>query len=143
MTDWRVVDSTTVRLDDRLVDTFPGAGEYAALKIHKEWSVGTGNLLGYKITPARDHDSPQLIIDERRRGTGLLIDLGYASIERLVECDMYDVQYVIRLKENWKPKVERLVRGCRLPRTRSRGLTSTHCSMRKSSSSMARPSTPT
>jgi hypothetical protein len=24
---------------------------------------------------------------------------------------MYDVQYVIRLKENWKPKVERLVRG--------------------------------
>ena len=111
VTDWRVFDSTTVRLDDRLVDTFPGAGEYAALKIHKEWSVGTGNLLGYEITPARDHDSPQLIIDERRRGTGLLIDLGYASIERLVECDMYDVQYVLRLKENWKPKVDRLVRG--------------------------------
>lgn len=111
VTDWRVVDSTTVRLDDRLVDTFPGAGEYAALKIHKEWSVGTGNLLTYEVTPARDHDSPHLIIDERRRGTGLLIDLGYASIERLVECDMYDVQYVIRLKENWKPKVERLIRG--------------------------------
>src|SRR5690606_15518273 len=72
VTDWRDFDSTTVRLDDRLVDTFPGAGEYAALKIHKEWSVGTGNLLGYEITPARDHDSPQLIIDERRRGTGLL-----------------------------------------------------------------------
>jgi putative transposase len=111
VTDWRVFDSTTVRLDDALIDTFPGAGEYAALKIHKEWSVGTGNLVGYEISPAREHDSPHLLIDERRRGTGLLIDLGYASIERLIECEMYDVQYVIRLKENWKPKVERLVRG--------------------------------
>lgn len=111
VTDWRVFDSTTVKLDDKLVDTFPGAGDYAALKIHKEWSVGTGNLLAYKITPARDHDSPHLVIDEHRRGTGLLMDLGYASIERLAECEMYDVQYVIRLKENWKPTVERFVRG--------------------------------
>lgn len=111
VTDWRVFDSTTVRLDDALVDAFPGAGDYAALKIHKEWSVGTGNLLAYKITPAREHDSPHLVVDECRRGTGLLIDLGYASIERLVECEMYDVQYVMRLKENWKPTVERLVRG--------------------------------
>jgi hypothetical protein len=111
VTDWRVFDSTTVRLDDALVDTFPGTGDYAALKIHKEWSVGTGNLVGYKVTPAREHDSPHLVVDEHRRGTGLLMDLGYASIKRLVECDMYDVQYVIRLKENWKPTVERLVRG--------------------------------
>jgi putative transposase len=111
VTDWRVVDSTTVRLDDALVDTFPGAGEYAALKIHKEWSVGTGNLVAYEISPARDHDSPHLIVDERRRGTGLLVDLGYVSIERLMECEMYDVQYVVRLKENWKPTVDRLVRG--------------------------------
>lgn len=29
--DWRVVDSTTVRLDDALIDEFPGAGEYADL----------------------------------------------------------------------------------------------------------------
>lgn len=109
VTDWRVFDSTTIRLDDALVDTFPGAGEYAALKIHKEWSVGTGNLVAYSITPAREHDSPHLIVDERRRGTGLLIDLGYASIERLAECEMYDVRFVMRLKENWKPTVNRLV----------------------------------
>jgi len=66
--DWRVVDSTTIRLDDALIDEFPGAGDYAALKVHKEWSVGTGNLVAYKISPARDHDSPHLAIDERRRG---------------------------------------------------------------------------
>ena len=73
--------------------------------------VGTGNLLDYKITPAREHDSPHLIVDECRRGTGLLMDLGYASIERLAECETYNVQYVMRLKENWKPTVDRLVRG--------------------------------
>jgi hypothetical protein len=115
VTDWRVFDSTTIRLDDALVDTFPGAGEYAALKIHKEWSVGTGNLVGYKITPARDHDSPHLVVDEHRRGTGLLVDLGYASIERLAECDMYDVKFVMRLKDNWKPTVDRLIRGAAFP----------------------------
>lgn len=111
VTDWRVVDSTTVRLDDALIDTFPGAGEYAALKIHKEWSVGNGNLVAYKITPAREHDSPHLVVDEHRRGTGLLVDLGYASIERLAECETYDVRFVMRLKDNWKPTVDRLVRG--------------------------------
>lgn len=115
VTDWRVFDSTTIRLDDALLDTFPGAGEYAALKIHKEWSVGTGNLVGYKISPAREHDSPHLIVDERRRGTGLLVDLGYASIERLEECERYDVKFVMRLKENWKPTVDRLVRGAAFP----------------------------
>lgn len=113
--DWRVVDSTTIRLDDVLVGDFPGAGDYAALKVHKEWSVGTGNLVSYKITAARDHDSPHLLVDETRRGTGLLMDLGYARIDRLAECDVYDVKYVVRLKDNWKPTVNRLVRGSDFP----------------------------
>ena len=113
--DWRVVDSTTIRLDDALVGDFPGTGDYAALKVHKEWSVGTGNLVSYKITPAREHDSPHLVIDQARRGTGLLIDLGYARIDRLAECEAHDVKYVVRLKENWRPTVNRLVRGSDFP----------------------------
>jgi putative transposase len=117
VTDWRVVDSTTVRLHEALVDEFPGAGEYAALKIHKEWSVGNGNLVGYKISPAREHDSPHLVVDEARRDTGLLMDLGYASVERLAECQTHGVSFVIRLKENWKPTVERMVRGSVLRET--------------------------
>jgi hypothetical protein len=115
VSDWRVVDSTTIRLDDALVGDFPSTGDYAALKIHKEWSVGTGNLVAYKITPARDHDSPHLDVNEDRRGTGLLMDLGYACIARLAECNTHNVKYVVRLKENWKPKVNRLVRGSDFP----------------------------
>jgi Transposase DDE domain len=111
VTDWRIVDSTTIKLDKALFAEYPGAGDYAALKIHKEWSVGTGNLVSYQITPARDHDSPALIVNESRRGTGLLVDLGYASIDRISECETFDVRYVLRLKDNWKPRIDRLVRG--------------------------------
>jgi putative transposase len=111
--DWRIFDSTTVKLPNApaLRIEYPGTGEYAAIKIHKEFSVGTGNLVSYQFSPARDHDSPFLVVDESRRGTGLLIDLGYASLDRLGQCDTYDVRYVMRLKENWKPRVDRLVRG--------------------------------
>ena len=111
--DWRIFDSTTVKVPSspELQKEYPGTGEYAAIKIHKEFSVGTGNLVGYQFSPARDHDSPFLVVDESRRGTGLLIDLGYASLARLADCETYDVRYVMRLKDNWKPKVDRLVRG--------------------------------
>jgi putative transposase len=115
VSDWRVVDSTTIRLNDALIGDFPSTGDYAALKVHKEWSVGTGNLVAYKITPAREHDSPHLNVGEERRGTGLLMDLGYACVARLAECERHDVKYVIRLKENWKPTVNRLVRGSEFP----------------------------
>lgn len=111
VSDWRVVDSTTIKLDDKLINEWPGAGDYAALKIHKEWSVGVGNLVQYKLTPARSHDAPQLVIDKTRRGTGLLVDLGYASLKLLTDCEKFDVRYVIRLKEDWKPRIDRIVRG--------------------------------
>jgi hypothetical protein len=65
--DWRVFDSTTVRLDDALVDTFPGSGDYAALKIHKEWSVGTGNLIGYE-TDRHSHAEGLLLLPHEPAG---------------------------------------------------------------------------
>lgn len=77
--DWHIVDSSTVKLDDDLRETFPGTGAYAALKIHKRFSVGVGTTVGYSISPAREHDAPHLVLDESWRGHGLLVDLGYAS----------------------------------------------------------------
>jgi putative transposase len=109
--DWRIVDSTTVRLHDALKAVYPGAGDYAALKLHKTLSVGCGTVIDYHLSPAREHDSPHLKLDESWRGMGLLVDLGYASLERLRECQRFDIRIVIRLKSNWKPKVQRIVRG--------------------------------
>jgi hypothetical protein len=111
VSDWRIVDSTTIKLDDALIAEWAGAGEYAAVKVHKEWSVGHGNLVGYHLSPAREHDGPHLVVDASRRGSGLIVDLGYASLDLLRSCDSHDVRYVIRLKDGWKPRVDRIVRG--------------------------------
>ena len=109
--DWYIVDSTTVRVRDALREEFPGTGEYAAIKVHKVLSVGCGAPVRYHFSPAREHDSRHLTIDESWRGYGLLADLGYASIERLRACDAHGVRVVIRLKDNWKPKVDYIARG--------------------------------
>lgn len=40
--DWYIVDATTVTVRDALRAEFPGAGDYAAIKVHKVLSVGCG-----------------------------------------------------------------------------------------------------
>jgi hypothetical protein len=89
----------------------PGTGDYAAIKVHKTYSVGCSAPVAYHFSPAREHDSRHLDIDESWRGYGLLADPGYASLARLRACIEYDVRFVIRLKENWKPKVHAVARG--------------------------------
>ena len=109
--DFHIVDSSTVKLPQELFAEFPGAGKYAALKVHKRLSVGTGTVVDYHISPAREHDAPHLTLDESWRKLGLLADLGYASLKLLRDCNTYEVVFVIRLKDNWKPRVDRIRRG--------------------------------
>jgi hypothetical protein len=111
VSDWHIVDSTTVFLDKALASLYPGTGDYAALKIHKRFSVGIGTTVGYHISPAREHDNKHLKIDESWTGLGVLLDLGYASFQLIRDCSVHQVSFVIRLKESWKPKVQRIVRG--------------------------------
>jgi hypothetical protein len=109
--DWRIADSTTCKLDAALAEVYPGTGDYAAVKVHKVLSVGCGTTVAYHFSPAREHDSKHLAIDETWRGLGLLADLGYASLARLRDCQRHGVAYVLRLKDNWQPKVHRISRG--------------------------------
>lgn len=109
--DWHIVDSTTVKLPKALIAEYQGAGDYAALKIHKRFSVGVGTTVDYKIAPAHEHDSSHFRVDESWRGLGLLCDLGYASMRLPLDCEQYNVRYVMRLKEDWKPKVMTVARG--------------------------------
>lgn len=109
--DWYIVDSETIKLRDALLAEWPGCGKYAAVKVHKTLSVGTGVPVRYHFSPAKEHDSKHLAIDESWRGYGLLADLGYASLARLKACQEHGVAFVIRLKENWKPKVDHVARG--------------------------------
>jgi hypothetical protein len=109
--DWLIADSSTVKLHNALIDEYPATGAYAALKVHKLFSVGLGTTLRYHLSAARDHDSKHLHIDESWRGLGLLADLGYASMLRLAECQRHGVRFVIRLKNNWKPRVQSIELG--------------------------------
>ncbi|MFT5449549.1 MAG: hypothetical protein ACI9DC_004746, partial [Gammaproteobacteria bacterium] len=120
VSDWVIVDSSTIKLCFELKDEYPGTGDYAAMKVHKHYSVGVGATIDYHFSAARDHDSPHLLIDETWSGKGLLADLGYASLELLSQCERHDVKYVLRLKENWKPKVQSITRGT-LTRTFAKG----------------------
>lgn len=109
--DWRIFDSTTVRLPRASRDVFRGTGDYAAVKIHKVFSLGTGNLVSYKLTDAAEHDSKHLDVTSALSGHGIVFDRGYVSLARLASCDEHGVSYVCRLKDGWKPLVTRLVRG--------------------------------
>jgi Transposase DDE domain len=111
VTDWYIVDATAVTVRDALREEFPGTGDYAAIKVHKVLSVGCGAPVRYHFSPAREHDSRHLQIDESWSGYGLLADLAYASLERLRACEAHGVRFVIRLQENWKPKVDYIARG--------------------------------
>lgn len=109
--DWFIFDSETVTLRPALAEVYPGSGSPAAVKVHKELSVGRGCMSDYHLSPAKEHDSPHLVIDERYRNMGLLIDLGYASLVRIRDCERYNVKFVERLKGSWKPRVNRIFRG--------------------------------
>ena len=100
-TDWRVMDSTVVKVPMALLDDFPGTGDYASLKVHKEYSLGVENVVAYHITPGRDHDGPELVVDASRRGTGLIVDLGYASHALLRDSRTHDVHVIVKLKAGW------------------------------------------
>jgi hypothetical protein len=109
--DWSIVDATTVTVRDAVREECPGTGDYAAIKGQTVRSVGCGAPVRYHVSPAREHESRHLQIDESWRDCGLLADLAYASLARLRACKAYGVRFVIRLKDHWKPKVDDSARG--------------------------------
>lgn len=109
--DWLIIDSSTVKLHDELIFDYLGTGDYAALKVHKTYSIGRHNLVDYVISDARDHDARHFKVTEELRGCGVLVDLGYVSHTLLKDCLKHGVSYVIRLKDGWKVKVEGIVTG--------------------------------
>ena len=109
--DWSMVDSTTVTVREALRADVPGTGASSALKGHTVLSVGCEAPVRDRVSPARAHDRRPLTIDAAGRGWGLLADLGYTSMTRLRACEAHDVRVVLRLKDNWQPKVDSLARG--------------------------------
>ena len=111
VTDWYMVDATTVKVRDALREDVPGTGNDAAMKVHTGLSVGCGAPVQYQVSPARAHDRRHLEVNEAWRGYGLLADLASASLARRRACEAHAVQVVIRLTDHGKPKVDDIARG--------------------------------
>jgi hypothetical protein len=111
VTDWYMVDATTVTVREALLEELPGTGGDAAMKVHTMLAVGCGAPVPYHCRPAREPDRRPLQLDESWRGDGLLADLADASLDRLRACDTPGVRCVLRLTDNWKPTVEPIARG--------------------------------
>jgi hypothetical protein len=103
--DWVAIDSETVQLHPSLMATYRGTGDYAAVKVHKAYSLGRHNMIDFELSPAREHDSSRFPVTEDLRGFGLLMDLGYAGHERLMDCQRHGVSFVIKLKTGWKARL--------------------------------------
>jgi len=109
--DWHIIDSETVKLHRSLKDRYPGTGDYAAVKVHKTYSIGRHNMVDFHFSPAREHDSLHLEVTEEMRGLGLLFDLGYASHDRLRACRDHEVPFVCKLKDGWNARLETVHAG--------------------------------
>lgn len=53
-----MVDSTTVRVRNALIEDFRGTGAYAAIKVHTVLSGGCGAPVPYHFSAAREHNRP-------------------------------------------------------------------------------------
>ena len=109
--DWLAIDSETVKLHPSLKDKFPGTGDYAAVKIHKTYSLGRHNIVDYHFSPAKEHDSCHLTVDDSLKDYGLLFDLAYPSHKRLRTCIEKNVRFVCKLKRHWKVAIENVHEG--------------------------------
>lgn len=103
-TDVRIGDSTSLMLPDEFADRFPGCGGTenacsAAMKIHVLWSLLTGELFGWQITPGRASDAKNEIAELLPPAGSLSVfDLGYFSFERFRRVAGADAYWISRLQ---------------------------------------------
>ena len=80
--DWLIVDSSTIKLRDELLLEYEGTGDYAAVKIHKTYSIGRSNMVNLLLSSARHHDAKFCRFTEALLGHGLLVGLGYSPLHK-------------------------------------------------------------
>jgi hypothetical protein len=106
--DVRIGDSTSVALPDEFADQFPGCGGsdnacLAAMKIQVLWSLLTGRLLGWQITPGRVSDAKSEIAEVLPPAESLSVfDLGYFSLDRFRRVGDADAYWISRLQHGTK-----------------------------------------
>jgi hypothetical protein len=106
--DVQIGDSTTLTLPDEFADRFPGCGGsenagLAAMKIQVLWSLLTGRLLQWQITPGRASDAKSKIAEVLPPAGSLSVfDLGYFSLDRFRRVGAANAYWISRLQHGTK-----------------------------------------
>ena len=106
--DVQIGDSTTWTLPDEFADRFPGCGGsenagLAAMKIQVLWSLLTGRLLQWQITPGRASDAKSKIAEVLPPAGSLSVfDLGYFSLDRFRRLGAANAYWISRLQHGTK-----------------------------------------
>lgn len=111
-----VVDSSVLRLPDKLAEAYPGCRTNhspAAMKLNVVTSVGALSPRGVKLTSERRPESKMLAGGKWMEGRLLLFDLGYFSYRLFHRISQNRGFFVTRLKENANPRVVESLRTCR------------------------------
>jgi len=113
-----ITDSTVIRLNELLKQTFPGARvnhSPAALKLHVVISAFAHGARSIKITSGKTADGPVFKIGKWVAGRLLLFDLGYFCFQLFARIDDQGGFFVSRAKDGFNPVVmgENIAHGLR------------------------------
>jgi hypothetical protein len=123
-------DSSSIILPAALEERWPGCGgnaegapgnTEASIKLHVRWDVSTGALWGPRLTAGRVSDQSSPFKEDPLPAKSLYVaDLGYFSVQRLVQLQQQKTFFCLRPKSNtvfWDPHgKKRLPLLNRLPR---------------------------
>lgn len=113
--DVEILDSTTVRLADKLARRFPACRtnvRSAALKIHARVSLGDRQVRALALTSERVHDRRGVRLPPSLKDRLLLFDLGYFDYGLLAAMEAAGGRFLTRLKESADGVILRVRRGC-------------------------------
>jgi hypothetical protein len=112
-----IVDSTVLRLKDRLSKTFSAcwtSHTKAAAKLHMVYGVGSARLSQVKLTAERVSDqTPWRKIGDWVRGSLVAFDLGYCNYQLFDRIEQHGGWFVTRLKRNVHATIVSENRPCR------------------------------
>jgi IS4 transposase len=113
--DVNAIDSTTLRLADRLARRYPACRSnvrQAALKLHTRMSLTDKEVEHLRFTAERVHDRKGLEIGAWVKDRLLLFDLGYADYRLCGGIREHGGDFLTRLKESANGTVLGVRRGC-------------------------------
>lgn len=111
VTDIWIADSSTITLKDGAKNKYPGTGSAAGIKWHACFSLMTGLMNWFQLTPSSTHDRKCLPEIRQLKGKLIILDLGYYDFGLFLEIQAIGGFFLSRIKSNAVVYVKDVVQG--------------------------------